>query len=161
MNIAEDLIRDKKQQLITVPSGSNLKQTLAILARHNVGAALVEKDGTIIGVWTERDLLCNTEAHGFGIGDDAVDTYMTTDLKYCQWNDSVYTLMDKFLGLHIRHLLVAKDGETIGFLSARDVMKATIRFKDMELAQCNASIGWDYYEEWKLRPGDAGTKQAL
>ncbi|NQU40926.1 MAG: CBS domain-containing protein [Lentisphaerae bacterium] len=152
MNVAEDLVRDKSRELITVPSGSTLKQTLAIMTQHNVGAVLVQKEGAIIGIWTERDLLRNIGKDGFGLQNEPVDVYMSTKLKSCQWNDSVYKIMDQLLGLGIRHLLVKKEGKTIGIISARDVMRATIRAKNMELAQCNASIGWDYYEEWGYTP---------
>ena len=74
---------------------------------------------------------------------------MSTPLITCEWNESVYNLMDKFLGCRVRHLPVNKNGTIIGMLSAGDVMKACIREKDQELAQAHATLSWDYYEEWK------------
>ena len=76
---------------------------------------------------------------------------MSHPLICCEWNESAYGLMDKFLGLRVRHLLVKKEGKIVGLLSAGDVMKASIRAKDQELAHANATLSWDYYEEWKHR----------
>ncbi len=73
---------------------------------------------------------------------------MTTGLKSAPSNDSVYSLMDKFLGLRLRHLLITKDEEYIGMLSAGDIMKATLNAKTTELKHLNAIVSWDYYENW-------------
>ena len=69
-----------------------------------------------------------------------------------RWDESGYSLMDKFLGLRVRHILVEKEGRYIGLLSSGDVMKAALRAKDHDLAQANAHLSWDYYEEWKYKP---------
>ena len=76
---------------------------------------------------------------------------MKSPLHTCEWNESVYILMDKFLGLRVRHLLVKKDDEYIGLLSAGDVMKACVRAKNHDLAQANSELSWDYYEEWMYK----------
>ena len=57
--------------------------------------------------------------------------------------------MDKFLGKHMRHLLIEKNGEYIGILSIGDVMRATMLEKDEELKRLNAIVSWEYYENWK------------
>ena len=77
---------------------------------------------------------------------------MTKSLIFAPHTDTVYNLMDKFLGLRVRHLLIEKDGETIGMVSSGDVMKASIQEKDAELKQLNSMVGWDYYENWGWRP---------
>lgn len=149
MNIAEDLIKDKNRALVSVPTGTTIAEAVAVMHTQNVGCILVERDSAYVGIWTERDLLRGIAADGFDIGSCPVDDYMHSPLLTCQWNDSVYKLMDKFLGLRVRHLVVARGDEYLGLLSAGDVMKASIREKNRELAQLNASMSWDYYEEWK------------
>ncbi len=81
-----------------------------------------------------------------------IDDYMTTDLVSAPHTDTVYNLMDKLLGLRVRHLLIEKDGKTIGMVSSGDVMKASIQEKDGELKQLNSMVGWDYYENWRWKP---------
>lgn len=81
-----------------------------------------------------------------------IDEVMTKSLIFAPHSDTVYNLMDKFLGLRVRHLLIEKEGETIGMVSSGDVMKASIQEKDGELKQLNTMVGWDYYENWCWRP---------
>ena len=149
MRVAEELIKDKDREPVSVPASTTVADAVALMAVENVGCLLVSDGDCIVGIWTERDLARNIAKHGFDIGSDAVGTYMSQPLKYCDANDSEYSLMDVFLGLRIRHLPVKKDGVFIGLISAGDVMKAVIRAKDHDLAQANASLSWDYYEEWK------------
>jgi signal-transduction protein with cAMP-binding, CBS, and nucleotidyltransferase domain len=151
MNIAEDLIKDKNRELVSVPSSTTINEAVSLMAKENVGCLLVSAADKIEGIWTERDLVHNIAEHGFAIGSDTIDKYMSSPVRSCKWNESVYSLMDTFLGLRIRHVLVEKDGEYIGLLSSGDVMKSAIRAKDHDLAQANANLSWDYYEEWMYK----------
>ena len=117
-----------------------------------VGAILVTREEMPVGIWTERDLLRNILDETFDPGHSRIEDYMTRDLILAPHTDTVYNLMDKFLGRRVRHLLIEKDGEIIGMVSAGDVMKASIQEKDSELKQLNSMVGWDYYENWCWRP---------
>ena len=148
MNIADDLLKDKNRDLVTVTEDTVIVDAVAKMVEQRVGAILVKRGSDITGIWTERDLLYGIAPPTIDIAKERIGDHMSTNLKSCEWNDSVYKLMDMFLGLRVRHLLVKKDGKYIGLLSSGDVLKATIREKNMELAQLNASMSWDYYEEW-------------
>lgn len=149
MRVAEELIQDKAREPVSVPSSTTIKDAVALMARENVGCVLVSEGDSIEGIWTERDLARNIADRGFDIETSSIGSFMSQPLIYCEWNDSVYSLMDTILGRRIRHLPVRKDGVFIGLISAGDVMKATIRAKDHELAEANATLSWNYYEEWK------------
>ncbi len=149
MKVAEDLIHDKNRALVSVPKATAISEALSLMSVENVGCLLVSDQDDIVGIWTERDLARDVVEGGFDIGSEAIGKYMSSPLISCEWSDSVYSLMDKFLGLRIRHLLVKKEGRFIGLVSAGDVMKACIREKDHDLARANAALSWDYYEEWK------------
>lgn len=59
--------------------------------------------------------------------------------------------MDKFLGLRLRHLLIDKNGESIGLLSVVDVMRSALQEKTLELEELHTVATWEYYEEWTPR----------
>jgi len=149
MKVAQDLIKDKNRDVVSTSTDTTIAEAVALMTRENVGCLLVKDNDVIVGIWTERDLARDVGQEGFDILSSTIGSYMSQPLITCEWNDSVYSLMDKFLGLHIRHLVVDKDGQHIGLISAGDVMRATIHEKDRELAEANASMSWDYYEEWK------------
>lgn len=152
METAKDMLGGKPQKLITIPVGTTVFETLKTMNKHRVGAILITRDNNVIGIWTERDLMRNAAAEGFDLKSDLIDDLMTTNLVSAPHTDTVYNLMDKFLGRRIRHLLIEENGEYIGMLSGGDVMKCVIHEKDGELRQLNSMVSWDYYENWKWKP---------
>lgn len=152
MKTAYDMIQDKPRDLLSVPVGTTVMDALRKMNERRVGAILVTRENKPVGIWTERDLMRNLLEASFDPQTAPIEDYMTKDLIFAPHTDTVYNLMDKFLGLRVRHLLIEKDGEPIGMVSGGDVMKASIQEKDHELKQLNTMVGWDYYENWCWRP---------
>ena len=152
MKTANDMIQEKGSDLLCVPEGTTVYEALKKMNARKVGAILVTRDEKPVGIWTERDLLRNVLDENFDLKTALIDDYMTQNLIFAPHTDTVYNLMDKFLGLRVRHLLIEKDGQSIGVVSGGDVMKASIQEKDGELKQLNSMVGWDYYENWCWRP---------
>jgi signal-transduction protein with cAMP-binding, CBS, and nucleotidyltransferase domain len=152
MKTASDLIQEKGSEIVCVPTGTSVLDALRKMNDRKVGAILVTRDDKPVGIWTERDLMRNILETGFDPNMARIEDFMTRDLIFAPHTDTVYNLMDKFLGLRVRHLLIENNGETIGMVSSGDVMKASIQEKDGELKQLNTMVGWDYYENWCWRP---------
>lgn len=152
MKTANDMIQEKGSEILCVPEGATVLEALTQMNAHKVGAIMVTRDGKPVGIWTERDLMRNTLDTKFDPETVRIEDYMTRNLIFAPHTDTVYNLMDKFLGLRVRHLLIEKDGKTVGMVSSGDVMKASIQEKDGELKQLNSMVGWDYYENWRWRP---------
>jgi signal-transduction protein with cAMP-binding, CBS, and nucleotidyltransferase domain len=152
MKTAGDMIQEKGSDILCVPVGTLVWDALEKMNRGRVGAILVTRDDKPAGIWTERDLMRNILDSAFDPKTVRIEAVMTRDLIFAPHTDTVYNLMDKFLGLRVRHLLIEKDGETIGMVSSGDVMKASIQEKDGELKQLNSMVGWDYHENWCWKP---------
>ena len=152
METAKDMLQDKTGGLVTVPVGTTVYSTLKKMNERRVGAILVTRNKQVVGIWTERDLMRNAINESFDLKTALIDDFMTSNLVSAPHTDTVYNLMDKFLGRRIRHLLIEENGEYIGMLSGGDVMKCVIHEKDTELRQLNSMVSWDYYEDWKWKP---------
>ena len=152
METAKDMVADKGREMESVPVGTTLFATLEKMNHKKVGAILVTRDEKIIGIWTERDLMRDIIQEKFDLKTALIEEHMTTQLISAPHTDTVYNLMDKFLGLRVRHLLIEEDGDIIGLVSGGDVMKCVVHEKDAELRQLNSMVSWDYYENWKWNP---------
>ena len=152
METAKNMVEDKGQEIITVPVGTTLFATLEKMNQKKVGAILVTRDERIIGIWTERDLMQDVIQEGFDLKSALIEDYMTTDLRSAHHTDTVFNLMDKFLGLRIRHLLIEENDSIIGLVSSGDVMKCVIHEKDADLKQLKSMVSWEYYDNWKWKP---------
>ncbi|RMD59654.1 MAG: CBS domain-containing protein [Nitrospirae bacterium] len=149
MKTAEDLLKEKGGHLITVPPDTTVEEVLKIMIDKHIAAMLVEKDGKIVGIWADRDLLRDVLRPGFNPKTSKIGDYMITALPTAPHTDTVYQLMDKFMGKKVRHLLITKNGEIIGMLSVGDVIVATLKEKDEELRKLKEEVSWDYYEDWQ------------
>ncbi len=149
MKTAEDILKSKGGDIITVSPDTTIQQALKKMISSNIGSLFVKDKGKIIGVWTERDLMHNVMEPEFSPQKDRISDYMTTDLYHASHSDSIFSLLDKFLGKRLRHLLIRKEGEYIGVLSTGDVMKASLNLKSSELQELNAIVSWEYYENWR------------
>ena len=153
MRNAGDIIEKKGVHVISVPVDTTIRAALETMVKNKIGAMLViGENDKVSGIWTERDLMRNTITDGFDPDTAKIGDLMSTNLQFAPHTATVYELMDKFLGLRLRHLLIQKDGEYIGLLSIGDAIRACLREKTDELHDLNAIVSWEYYEDWKFIP---------
>ncbi len=151
MKTALEILETKDKRMLSVEPDTLIHDALTFMVDKNIGAVLVKEEDKIVGIWTERDLMKNTVQAGFDPKTAKISEYMTRDLKSAPYTATVYNLNDIFLGKRLRHLLIERDGQYIGLLSAGDVTKASLQEKDQELHALNASVSWEYYEDWKWK----------
>ena len=152
MKTAEHILDEKGTDIVAVDRTTRIFDALKLMLQKNVGAVIVERDGDPVGIWTARDLMRNSTEKDFDPHTARVADYMSTGILSAPYNDTAYSLMDKFLGRRVNHLLIEKEGRYIGLLSSGDVMRATLQEKTEELSRLNRMVSWEYYEEWRWKP---------
>jgi len=151
MKTAAEILQDKDSHIISVSPDTTIIEALRVMIKNHIGGILIQEGDNIVGIWTERDLMRNSITANFDVKKAKIKDYMTTGLLSAPHTDTVYQLLDKFLGMRLRHLLIEKDGNYIGLLSIGDVIRATLLEKDVELKELNAIVSWEYYENWQWR----------
>ncbi len=123
MRINEVLAAKPSHEVVTVPPGATVRELVALLSQHNVGALIVSRDGSSVdGIVSERDVvraLRDDEA----LLDAAVSSIMTTDVQTCEREDLVTDLMQVMTEHRVRHLPVVNGGALEGIISIGDVVK--------------------------------------
>jgi CBS domain-containing protein len=149
MKNAEDILNDKRPfELITVRPVQTVAEAIDRMNQADIGAILIEDQGEILGIWTERDLLKSMRQPGFDPGQARMGDHMTTQLHSAPHDTEVERLEEMFLGLYIRHILVGKEGKFIGLLSIGDVLRASLLEKDRRIRELKSIASWEYYEDW-------------
>ncbi|MCF7975853.1 MAG: CBS domain-containing protein [Phycisphaerae bacterium] len=148
---AEDIINERGSELFTISPDALVTDAIALMTEKKVGCILVAEEGDLVGIWTERDLLNNALKDGFELKTAKIRDYMKTKLIYARHDDIIYHLIDKFLGLRVRHLLIKRDEKCIGMLSAGDVMRAALQQRTEELERMRDLVKLDYYDEWRWK----------
>jgi IMP dehydrogenase len=128
MTVAE-LVRDRRSdELITVPASASVAEAVAVMVEREVGAVLVmNEDGLVAGVFSERDLLARVVAAGRDPGTTSLSMVMTREVRFvtpATTTEAALALMH----LHrFRHLLVIDGPRVHGLVSMRDLVVQMIR----------------------------------
>lgn len=149
MKSAEEILYEKGTKIITVNGQTSIDNAIRTMLENKIGAIIIEEKGDVVGIWTERDLLRNVSIDKVDTESALIKDHMTKSIISAPHDDTVYNLMDKFLGKRLRHLLIEKNGKYVGLLSVGDVIKATLQEKTDELNDLKTMVSWDYYEDWK------------
>jgi CBS domain-containing protein len=123
MRIYEVLSGKSSQDVVTIKPDATVRELIALLAKHNIGALVVSADGsTVDGIVSERDVVRR-------LSDDAslltakVSDIMTVEVFTVEptlYIDDLMRLMTKH---RIRHVPVVVDGALAGIVSIGDVVK--------------------------------------
>ena len=107
----------------------NVRETARIMAESHVGAIAVRKGATIVGVFSERDLLQRVVAEGRDPVTTRVGDVMNADIVKVLDSDSVESAASAMRARHVRHAVIVDRAENyLALLSERhllyDVMNA-------------------------------------
>lgn len=127
MRISE-ILRNKGKFVATVRPDTTVRELLALLSGHNIGAVVVSEDdgATISGIVSERDVVRRLHDRGDGVLDADVASIMTSDVRTCRLDDSSDDLRPVMIEYRVRHLPVVDDGRLVGIVSIGDVVKSAI-----------------------------------
>jgi CBS domain-containing protein len=122
-----DILRSKGNAVETVQPDATVRQLLAVLAEHNIGASVVSEDGeTIVGIVSERDVVRQMHQRGAGLLEARVDSIMTADVRTTAPEELLDDLRATMTKHRIRHVPVLHEGRLAGLVSIGDVVKSTI-----------------------------------
>ena len=148
MNTAEEMLKEKDAQIISVSPDQTVMEAVQVMAKHRIGVVLVEKDGDLIGILSERDFLRSSADNQFEPSRAKVGDYMSAPLKYAPHDAELPALQEMFLGLYVRHLPIKKGDRFIGMLSIGDVLRADLLDKDRHIKELKKMASWQYYDNW-------------
>ncbi|MFI6598503.1 CBS domain-containing protein [Nonomuraea sp. NPDC050536] len=129
------ILRNKGNAVTTVTPDATVRELLAKLAEHNIGAVVVSGDGaTITGIVSERDVVRRLNDRGAGILDQPVSSIMTVEVHTVGPGDNVEELRRTMTTHRFRHMPVVESGRLVGIVSIGDVVKSAIEELETEKA---------------------------
>lgn len=136
-----DVLRRKGNLVVTISPDRTVRELLASLAEHRVGALVVSADGVSVdGIVSERDVVRRLASRGDSILDGPVSAIMSSPVHTCRPDDTTDGLMGFMTDHRIRHLPVLADGRMVGIVSIGDVVKFCLEDLQSERDQLTAYI---------------------
>lgn len=122
MNI-KGILATKGVNVVTIHPEQSIREAIALLSRHNIGALVVVDNHQSVGILSERDIT-RALAKDENIFGQAVQELMTKDLITALPQDDLKSVANTMTEKRIRHLPVIERGQLIGIISIGDVVKA-------------------------------------
>ena len=130
------VLRRKGSEVATVEATASVRDALALLAEHHVGALVVSGDGkTVEGILSERDVVRALHDRGADLLTDPVSSLMTADVHTCVPSSGVEDLARTMTDHRVRHVPVVDGGVLVGIVSIGDVVKARLDELEEERAK--------------------------
>ena len=112
----------KDQEPLTAPATMTVGEAARLMKQGKFGAVMVVENGSLVGIFTERDALFRVVAEGHDAQITRLAAVMTRNPETIH-PDRPFAEALHLMHLHgFRHVPVVEDGRPIGMVSARDAL---------------------------------------
>lgn len=140
MKTVQHVLLAKSGPVVSVSQDATVYYALALMARYDIGALVVEDDDGIAGMFSERDYARKVILHGRSSRDLLVADVMTrqvlTVTPHCTVDDCMAIMTDH----RVRHLPVVDASGVTGIVSIGDVVKAQLDEQRFTISQLETYI---------------------
>ncbi|HRP30868.1 MAG TPA: CBS domain-containing protein [Agriterribacter sp.] len=132
MDTVRNILEIKGNMVYTVCPDSSVYEALEILQEKNLGSLVVlEDDGTLDGIFTERDYARKVILKGRSSRETLVRHIMTEDPIFVSPDTEISDCMKLMSEKFVRHLPVLDSGKLVGLVSIGDLVNYIISQKDI------------------------------
>jgi CBS domain-containing protein len=122
--LLSEILGAKGRMVHTCSPEDTLADVVELMVGHNIGSLVVLKDGEMVGIITERDILRASAATRGSLEFAQVHERMTRCPIVASPQDDLPDVMGVMTERRIRHLPVVERGQLIGIISIGDLVKA-------------------------------------
>jgi len=135
-----DLIQDKEAH--TIRADQTVLEAARQMVANNIGAIAVLREGELVGIFSERDIMKRVVAEGRDPARTRVSEVMTANPLTVDMRESIEHCMVLMKEHSFRHLPICDgDGKKlIGIVSLRDILLRDLTEKDEEVRLMRAYI---------------------
>lgn len=140
MHISDVLQAKAIREVVTIGPDAGVRELIASLAEHNIGALVVSRDGTSLdGIVSERDVVRHLHHDGTVINNH-VGAIMTPVVRTCRPDDELDAVMHTMTHARFRHIPVVGEEGLVGIVSIGDLVKHKIEQLQFERDQLDSYV---------------------
>ena len=109
------------KNLVSLSAEDTVRDAARQMRQANVGAIVVQKQGDVFGIVTDRDIVVRCLAHGSDCDDTPLSEICTEDVTTLRPDDEVDRAVALMRDKAIRRIPIVKNGKAVGILSLGDL----------------------------------------
>ena len=127
-----EILTLKSDTIYSIAPGDSIQRAVGRMVELGVGSLVVMKDGEMVGLLTERDVVHGMVRQDCDLKDAQVSTIMVTEPVVANAEDSVDYARDVMTKSHIGHLPILDGNKLLGIISFHDVARACLKEANFE-----------------------------
>lgn len=126
MGKVKNILDVKGRSVFSVEPTVMVLHAIELMCEKNIGGLLIVENGSLVGIFTERDYARKLILKGKSSKDTPIGELMTPNPFTVSSDSSIDDCMKMMTDRHIRHLPVVDDRKLIGMISIGDVVRQVI-----------------------------------
>ena len=130
MALVYELVKDRR--VYSIDADQSVLEAARFMMEHNIGALPVLRNGELVGIFSERDIMNRVVAAGRMPGTTRVAEVMTANPRSVSSDETVENCLFLMREFGFRHVLICDDKQVKGLISLRDVLLRYVKGKEAE-----------------------------
>jgi len=130
MALIYDLVKDRR--VYSIEAEHSVLEAARFMMEHNIGALPVTRNGELVGIVSERDIMNRVVAVGRMPGTTKISEIMTVNPKSISVDESVENSLFLMREFGFRHLPIIDGKQLKGLVSLRDLLLRYVSQKEAE-----------------------------
>jgi len=123
MSTVYDLVKDRR--VYSIDADKTVLEAARFMMEHGIGALPVLRNGELVGIFSERDVMNRVVAAGRTPGTTMISEVMTANPRGVDADESVEECLFLMKEFGFRHLPIVSGKELKGLVSLRDLLLKT------------------------------------
>ena len=124
MSSVQDILDKKGRRVVSVAENATVVEAAALMNENRIGALVVTRGDAVVGIFTERDILCRVVAARRDPAHTHVKDVMTSPVACCSPQTTREECRTVMRHRRLRHLPVVQDKRLVGIISVGDLLEA-------------------------------------
>jgi CBS domain-containing protein len=125
-----DLVKDRR--LYSIDADRTVLEAARFMMEHNIGALPVVRNGELVGIFSERDIMNRVVAVGRMPGTTQISEVMTANPRAVSPDETVDECLFLMREFGFRHVPICEGKQVKGLISLRDLLMRYVAQKEAE-----------------------------
>ena len=125
-----DLVKDRR--VYSIEADRTVLEAARFMMEHSIGALPVLRDGQLVGIFSERDVMNRVVAAGRLPGTTKISEVMTPNPKAVSVDETIENCLFLMREFGFRHLPITDGKQLKGLVSSRDILLRYVAQKEAE-----------------------------